>query len=322
MSFAGRKILFIGIGFYDYEASIADRIEKRGGIVTSCTDRPALLRKRPWGGIFSRIAFLRRYFQKKHEENIVNLAKNGEYNQVFFIKAVDCSFGFIKSLREVLPKSEFILYEWDSLKRFPSVLERLPLFDRVLSFDRKDALDYPGVEFRPLFFRNVDNAKKEKFDFDLVFIGLMHSSRLSGVRKIQRKAENEGLLMYVYMTTNLITWIKLWLRGQSKDVHVKQLDYKNVMSINNRSSIVLDLPHPDQMGLTMRSIESIGLDKKIITTGKDIVNYDFYNQNNVCVINIDDPYISSDFLNSFYEDLDDETKSNYSLDKWLSDVLR
>lgn len=76
------------------------------------------------------------------------------------------------------------------------------------------------------------------------------------------------------------------------------------------------------MGLTMRSIESIGLDKKIITTGRDIINYDFYNPKNVCVIDIDDPCISSEFLSSFYDDLDDKTKSNYSLDKWLSDVLR
>ena len=44
---------------------------------------------------------------------------------------------------------------------------------------------------------------------------------------------------------------------------------------------VVDVENPGQHGLTMRSIEIIGLKRKFITTNPDIVNYDFYNSNNM-----------------------------------------
>ena len=41
---AGKRILFIGIGFYDYEASIVARLRQCGAIVQAFFDRPAALR--------------------------------------------------------------------------------------------------------------------------------------------------------------------------------------------------------------------------------------------------------------------------------------
>ncbi|MBJ7221596.1 MULTISPECIES: hypothetical protein [unclassified Brenneria] len=321
MSFTGRKILFIGIGFYDYETVIVNRITARGGEVMSCTDRPALLRERPWGGLLSRVSLLKKYLQKKHEKRIISLAKKNTYDQVFFIKAVDCSSEFIGELREALPDSEFILYEWDSLERFPVVFDRLAWFNRVLSFDRQDAFHYPSINFRPLFYRQANESAQVLPKYDLVFIGLLHSSRLPCVRKVQKMIDEQGLSMYVYLTTNLVTWLKLWFKGQAKNVYIKQLSYEEVVDINNQSRGVLDLPHPDQTGLTMRSIESLGFDKKLITTGKDIVNYDFFNDENIKIIDMDLPNIDFSFLSTPYVPVMENIKSRYSLDKWLDDVF-
>ena len=42
-------------------------------------------------------------------------------------------------------------------------------------------------------------------------------------------------------------------------------------------NIILDIAHPHQKGLSFRPYEAMGLRKKLITTNKDITNYDFYN---------------------------------------------
>ncbi|WP_205939277.1 hypothetical protein, partial [Pectobacterium actinidiae] len=196
MSFSGLSILFIGIGFYDYENAIVERLEQRGSYVDYWADTPSILRKKPWGGLIFRIPNLAKFLQKRHEDKILAKITDKKYNKVFFIKGVDISEDFIFKLKRKLVDSDFILYEWDSIERNPVLLDRFKYFDYVYSFDRKDSDEYSFIRFRPLFFRSTE--KNEDIKYDIVFIGLMHSSRLDIVRVIQKQAENLNLNMYVY----------------------------------------------------------------------------------------------------------------------------
>ena len=68
-----------------------------------------------------------------------------------------------------------------------------------------------------------------------------------------------------------------------------------------KGNIILDIAHPHQKRLSFRPYEAMGLRKKLITTNKDIANYDFYNPNNIFII--DDVYnihIPTDFITSNY----------------------
>ena len=71
----------------------------------------------------------------------------------------------------------------------------------------------------------------------------------------------------------------------------------------------------------MRTIEMIGMKKKLITTNKDIVNYDFYRPSNICIIDKNEIRIDQDFLESPYEELPDSVYEKYSLHQWVLDVL-
>ena len=61
----------------------------------------------------------------------------------------------------------------------------------------------------------------------------------------------------------------------------KSLSSNEIVSYYDRSNIVLDISHPGQSGLTMRTFETIGAGKKLITTNADIKNYPFYNPENI-----------------------------------------
>ena len=53
----------------------------------------------------------------------------------------------------------------------------------------------------------------------------------------------------------------------------------NQLFLNSRC--ILDSPQAGQLGLTIRVLEALGAKKKLITTNKDIKNYDFYKEENI-----------------------------------------
>lgn len=71
----------------------------------------------------------------------------------------------------------------------------------------------------------------------------------------------------------------------------------------------------------MRTIEMIGLKKKLITTNKDIVNYDFYNENNILVVDRNNFKLDTDFINKPYQELDERIYKKYSLESWIKTLL-
>ena len=69
-----------------------------------------------------------------------------------------------------------------------------------------------------------------------------------------------------------------------------------IASIVSKTAIIVDIESPGQKGLTMRNIEMIGLKKKLVTTNKDIIHYDFYKPQNICIIDRSNPIIPNSFI--------------------------
>ena len=90
------------------------------------------------------------------------------------------------------------------------------------------------------------------------------------------------------------------------------------MEITKKSRCILDFPYACQEGLTMRTIEALGAKCKLITTNKNIIQYDFYNEKNIYII---DPITMNlpdeEFILSEYEDIPNDMYLYYSLDSWI-----
>ena len=72
----------------------------------------------------------------------------------------------------------------------------------------------------------------------------------------------------------------------------------------------------------MRNIEILGLKRKLITTNKDIVNYDFFNENNIFILDRNNPIIDISFLEKPYVMLNEDIYKKYSLKNWIIEVLK
>ena len=325
---SGKKILFFSPAFFKYENMIADKMREMGAevdmydvrSVTKAFQR-ALLKIHP--AIFKKKSH--RYY-----EDIIEQNKDKDYDYILIVKCDMTPASILKKFREVYPHAKLCLNLWDSVENIPGVTKKFKYFDTLHSFDLNDCEKYSILKFRPLFYG--DQFKKEghvgDYKYDISFLGTIHSDRFAVIKQVQRIAKDKGLkcFWFLFLQSKFIykfyKLTKLEFRGTPKNTFsFDKMSAKEISKIVDESRIILDVQHPKQTGLTMRTIEMVGMNKKLITTNESIKKYDFYNENNVAVVNRNNVEISADFLNSSYQPLSPEVYEKYSLKNWILEVL-
>jgi hypothetical protein len=102
-----------------------------------------------------------------------------------------------------------------------------------------------------------------------------------------------------------------------KEFKFRPLSQQEVLDIFRKSSTVFDMQHNMQNGLTMRTIETLGAKRKLITTNGNITKYDFYNENNILVLNEHSISEIDKFIRRDYEPINDRIYEKYSLNRWI-----
>ena len=74
-------------------------------------------------------------------------------------------------------------------------------------------------------------------------------------------------------------------------------------------------------GLSFRIADAIGNRKKIITNYSFIKEYDFYNEQNIFVIENENYELDDKFLNLEYKDIDIKIYEEYSDEKWIKKIF-
>lgn len=94
----------------------------------------------------------------------------------------------------------------------------------------------------------------------------------------------------------------------------------NIINVS-QSEVILDFANDIHYGISMRTFEAIGYRKKLITNNPLVKKYDFYNPNNIFVIEDDNIDGLELFISTPYIDLPKEIIVKYSFTNWLKYVL-
>ncbi len=318
----GKKVLFIGIGFYDYDKAIKKEIEKAGASVDYFQEFPITFKSR----ILSKLNnSLLDKLKIERQKKILSLSKDN-YDYIFVIKGETLKKEFLEKLKNKNKNAKFIMYQWDSIRRVENYREIESCFDRKLSFDRIDTLSEKDLEFLPLFYRELPQNNEEIIeDIDVSFVGWYHSDRYFIIENLKRELDKKELSSFFYIYIGKFYYylnylLKKDIRNLNRNiVKFKPLPYKDYIEINRRSKVILDIAHSLQSGLTMRTIEIMGMNKKIITTNKDIKNYNFYNGNNIEIIERENISIEDSFFeNKFFGN--DEIKK-LEIKNWIKNIF-
>jgi hypothetical protein len=328
LRFKGKIILFLSVRFFNYENIIADKLRSLGSIVYYFDERPNN------SILFKGLIRLNRNIYKrkiiKYYNNILIEIKTRKLDYFFLIKGEVIPQFFIDRLKKIFPNIVLIYYTFDSFLNNPNAKEIIHKFDHKFTFDRKDSILFK-LNFRPLFFSDDygDIEKKEKTtELDLLFIGTAHSDRYLISEKLMEWCQLNNLksFSYYYSSSRLSFWFfKLFDSDFStfkySKVTFKSLKHSEIINLYGRTKVILDIHHPKQVGLTMRTFESLGAEKKIITTNYDIINYPFYNSNNIWIIDRNNITVDLDFFTNSFNKLDPKLVHSMSITGWLEELF-
>jgi hypothetical protein len=321
----GRNVLLIAPRFFGYEIEIADELRRRGALVDFLPDRPfdspffaAVTRyRRSWT-----ISYADRLYQRSLQE-----FGRTSYDLVIVVNGQTLSSKMLGIIRAQFPQSRFVLYMWDSIKNRESVTENLKLFDACYSFDPEASIKY-GMKLRPLFFSTgFEKCATDCFDYHISFVGTAHTDRYAIVSAIdQHLPPDSKKLWYLYLQAPWVFYAHKLSNPAFKTAKLDAFRFapltkKELQDVFFRSRAVLDIEHPFQSGLTMRTFEAMGASKKLVTTNARIREYDFYNSDNICVVDRSSAKIPQAFLDTPYLALTDTIYSKYKLQNWMDDLL-
>ena len=324
-----KSVLLISPSFFGYEQSIKQRLSEISARVDYFDERPA---NTFWSKALVRIdrRFLSHHISQYYE-SIYQIIQNRIYDYVFVVNIEAMPISFLERVRKINPQAVFILYMWDSISNKRNTVNYLSLFDRIFSFDRDDCKIYANIRFRPLFFLNEykELANVSDYEYDFSFVGTAHSDRYALIRKIYVQICNLCMKSYWHLylqDKKLFYWNKItnsaFLKAHLHDFQYRALLKSEVLDLVKKSRIIIDIQHPRQVGLTMRTIEILGARRKLITTNASIKDYDFYLDDNILVIDRENPIINREFCFKDYKPLDDHIYYMYSLDGWLEEIFQ
>lgn len=325
------KILFIASSYFGYYQNILEELKTMGFEVDYFSDRPTQ------NNVFKALSRVNPNIVKKtvekYFENILEKIKDKKYDYVFFIRGMSYCFNhyMMERLIKSQPQATFLSYQWDSVINLKDVENFWLYFDRSYSFDRIDTLKYPELKFLPLFYdRDYEKLGSEKttdYEYDCCYIGTAHPKKFKLINEMSEKLEGiyNKQFIYHYMPSKLKFFYHKFKDAEYKTAKLQEfqlstLDKSKTMEVIKKSKCVLDSPQDNQNGATIRVIETLAAKKKLITTNKDIVNYDFYNPKNIYIYDGE-----FDFENVFfkepYEDLPTEIYEKYSLRGFLKQIF-
>ena len=318
------RALLIAPRFFGYEREIREQLERDGWHVDMLPDRPfdtAALKA------FTRVlpTFTAPAANRFYAKALEQLAP-ARYDLILVIQG-ECIFEpTLRMLRAAFPAARLVFYTWDSVSNKPRSKKQLPLYDECFSFDELDAASC-SIHFRPLFFtRGFERTAPSSFDYDVSFVGTIHSDRYRIVQRIARQLNDPSrAFWYLYLQA---PWMYTARRHFTSTVdgaprsefRFVPLARSAVQDIFLRSRATLDIEHPDQRGLTMRTIEALGSQTKLITTNATVSAYDFYDRHNIAIVDRRKPRLPAGFLTTPFRPVPEAIHQRYRLETWVREV--
>lgn len=312
------KILVIGQGFQNYDEKICDKLKLLGNSVFYFKETP---QNYP---LYLRMLGKQRAMRivSEYQLNWLKEFKEDSFDLIIVIVGGGLSESFIKALKKKYFNANLVLYLWDNILRVANYHDVCKYYDKIYSFDPVDSFEY-GLTFLPLFYTDefadaLINSQRKYAIFSAV---MNHSDRIEVIKKITKQYFDKEMLFFVnvgrfeyylhrgeYINTGKIEYIP------------KPIPKTLYISYMNQSYSTLDIQFAGQVGLTMRTFETLAKHLKLVTTNSSIKFYDFYDENNIQIINRDDPKLSFDIIQGDFANKSFFDK--YSLQSWCSTICK
>lgn len=310
-----KKILIIGPPSLGYLTKISEELEQYEDVENTLIeiDRFSFKYRNTFHRIqnaFSKLLFKRNLKKEYVNTYIIDEANKKEHYDIIFTIRPDLlketTLTFLKSKTDSLQA-----FYYDSTRRFPAKIPIIPLFDKVYSYDRLDAERY-NLEFLTNYIYSESNVNNHTYQF---FNISTFDYRFATIEKLAEYIQSKG------WSKKIMVLGDDELKSSFLTVIHEQIPVDQVGKLIEQSKIIIEVQRKEQIGLSFRVFEALGHRKKLVTTNADVVNYDFYNPQNILVVDEDDIQIPESFVNSDYVPVDEDILDHYRLKNWVKRVF-
>lgn len=179
----------------------------------------------------------------------------------------------------------FVLYYIDTVKRdvstYANYLREKSIFDLVFTFDKTDAKAYDLVFWQtPYSVMNVEISNCK----DLYFCGV-DTDRTNIINAISH-IKNIDYAMDLIQAIEKKEYVDDRITVHSVN---EVMPYKDVLKRTLEANCILEIVRPGQNGFTLRTLEAVVYNKKLLTNNECVTRFPFYNPEYMNIFkNVDD----------------------------------
>ena len=184
------------------------------------------------------------------------------------------------------------------------------------TFDPDDAKKF-GMKFKHFYYGGADVCLDGiKIINDVFFVGA-DKERLNSLKRLQIQFKRLGISYKMIITG---TPHKFYSKDDKKLLS-PPISYDEVIQSVAESRAVLDITKDRQSGITLRPMEAMMLDKKLVTNNPNVKKYDFYNPENIFILQERDIEELPIFLRSAVVPVPNSIKNEYRFEEWSKEFF-
>lgn len=222
--------------------------------------------------------------------------------------------------------SKMVAYQWDGLNRFPSVFDRIGLFEKFYVFDNTDYEEYRHTYDNLLlttnfYFETIQIDEVRVKPKSVCFVGSYLENRMSYIEELTEFLKKENFDVDVKLLCTKEKMIEKY-KDSGIDFISEPLTYGEMVQHVQKYEALLDFDNSAiHQGLSFRVFEALFYKKKIITNNVLIKGFDFYHPNNVFIWNNDNLFRLKEFLDKPMVKIDQHIVDKYSFNNWIKRAL-
>lgn len=259
--------------------------------------------------ILSRALFRTLYKSKKIRPKLFN-KKLVDCNDKTILVFDTAGRDFVHWLRQNNLQNRIIVYFINTIRDPELVKAYKEEKCDIWSFDPADCKKYQ-LQFNDWYCTfETDNSVQKKYD--VVFIG-REKTRRPILNRFQKYFEENSILYYFHVTHERNYPIV------NPTKYKRQISYEQMISLEKQSKAMIEIVEPGQSGSTLRIMDSVFNNVKLITNFKSIKQSPFYDPNNIYIFDDSCQFDGlKEFLNRQFHPYDQKLLDEYRFDKWVS----
>lgn len=226
-----------------------------------------------------------------------------------FLQSVSIPTEIVKYIQKTNDNIRIIVWFMNPIQKTRELARLKQSKAELWTFDYDDARNY-HLNYNTQYFFNNIILPKSVVDNDVYFLGA-DKGRIEELIQLEKELINKGISTRFHITSTGKT------NNKYNDLYKSNISYEESLLEISKSNVIVDLLQDGQSGLTVRPLEALFFQKKLITNNTNVVNEKFYNKNNIFILGQDNINNIKQFVDLPYERVSSEIIEYYDYDKWL-----